>query len=1538
MFNLDITDTKIDNTAFRLRVKFGGFELLTKEVKSNQEAKQNAPVESKSPSARLKLNSTFVVSLNKSLQELLGGNTKEQVLVELLSRGHQLGVGRMSVREVCWNENTLERVAIKSPRGREVGVARVGVFTAVTKSHMEKRVSKKKKWFEKKADKEDRHLEKNMGRMMNFLFTGDPKALKKLRNIVEKSKGAEAEAKVMYALMKLVKTPEGRDLFTYKIDPENLPCPSVERLGPCVVVRSERTFEYLAALYKAALREGIYTRDFASNKSLMDTSYLYIFTRKDETLFMFQVLADGITLTNLDFWESTFVEMDTLVNPPSSFRAQSCDANGLAGDGKTMSQGDQLRKTRLEGLLPIFLRQMIFFCKCSPREAYPWAERIVLMFGLSETLLATTRAGIDKHIDESHFSPATGPTNADGTPRSGARTGGFLPGIRPRQVNKHDDAIPGQSWVRHDVGTGGKVAFYHNTLTNQVKDAPIGGDARLPASPDTTSSASGMPSLPTAGAEVSRSTATSSSVPASRNVPVVKSPHPYLFREVKVGIIRDCCLLTKVGQPLNWKLETPRKFRSAAGCLVITNYRLEFICFENPELNELIPIHSLERFNVQVFTVTTASGISQETQVIAFFTKCMRTVRVTSPYNKDMEKLMKRIKHLAFPKKITGLFAFQFRVPVSQSEDGWNLFSVKREFSRQKALDRGWRLSKVNNDFKFSPTYPQKLCVPAWANDEDLVLMSKFRSKQRMPVLTYYMARSGAAILRSSQPLIGVGGRCKEEEEYFKAVHIRMIYDARPLENAFANRAKGGGYEDTRYYSTATEPCELRFCDVANIHKMRNSLASVISACEIQQNRRTEDINSALERTRWISYVRNLIIKSYEVARDAESGTSLLVHCSDGWDRTAQICGLAQVFLDPYFRTIEGLGVLVEKDWCYFGHKFHTRIGHASGRYSDTQRSPIFVQFLDALWQIWKQSPQRFEYDERLLTFLAEHVSSCKYGTFLFDTQRERRQYKLAENTVSIWTHVVSTNRADFVNPLYNASLDAQCPPALNFHPDARLFSLWPFYYRQDIDMLVAKKDAGWVIRGALELERAKARAQIEWLKTRIRQLEEKDQTTRKEHSEDMKLVRQRLRDGSPAWGSTAAPAAGAAVQVVLPPLDEDGGSTNAATQGGFSSSVRSARSRERRTRPWREDDETTRRSGRSGRSVSPRTQPSTTAGLSTRSIPARSHASQRSHSPEAHHAEEVNSVQAVPETDKGPDFEALEGRPEGKQAGGTVPFEYESPMLKTLMDPVGRSVMSTSATSAGSVPTAPNGRTNPRMPFLRSNSSLPPPPPDYRDSGYAAAGGSESKLTNSLSFSVTPPPPQRVDSDVSAAEAGQGYQVNSVESLEGVEAAAAALVESKFESRAGDEEDDSTEAVDAGLRRVDEDGDEDSGEAKESSDTGSNPPRRKHGRRDSNVSTGSGLYRETTVTQEIDWNATLKTSNRTQNGRPDIVVSARRSVIYADGPKSLMQRIREGMIDERGFEIGGAQAARATKGQPPTPPPPPTGFEESSESDDAEP
>jgi hypothetical protein len=114
------------------------------------------------------------------------------------------------------------------------------------------------------------------------------------------------------------------------------------------------------------------------------------------------------------------------------------------------------------------------------------------------------------------------------------------------------------------------------------------------------------------------------------------------------------------------------------------------------------------------------------------------------------------------------------------------------------------------------------------------------------------------------------------------------------------------------------------------------------------------------------------------------------------------------------------LAVLIEKDWCAFGHKFQDRAGHGvDGSHLPEERSPIFIQFLSTLYQIMVQFPNSFEYNETLLIFLADHSHSCLFGNFLGNSMKERTQVlKVKEKTKSIWEFVL-INQSKFLNNQY---------------------------------------------------------------------------------------------------------------------------------------------------------------------------------------------------------------------------------------------------------------------------------------------------------------------------------------------------------------------------------------------------------------------------------------------------------------------------------------------------------------------------------------
>jgi myotubularin-related protein 6/7/8 len=66
---------------------------------------------------------------------------------------------------------------------------------------------------------------------------------------------------------------------------------------------------------------------------------------------------------------------------------------------------------------------------------------------------------------------------------------------------------------------------------------------------------------------------------------------------------------------------------------------------------------------------------------------------------------------------------------------------------------------------------------------------------------------------------------------------------------------------------------------------------------------------SGIEASGWLRHVKAVLDTSLFISQAVQDGVSVVVHCSDGWDRTAQVCSLASLFLDPYHRTLQGFQV-----------------------------------------------------------------------------------------------------------------------------------------------------------------------------------------------------------------------------------------------------------------------------------------------------------------------------------------------------------------------------------------------------------------------------------------------------------------------------------------------------------------------------------------------------------------------------------------------------------------------------------------------------
>lgn len=491
-------------------------------------------------------------------------------------------------------------------------------------------------------------------------------------------------------------------------------------------------------------------------------------------------------------------------------------------------------------------------------------------------------------------------------------------------------------------------------------------------------------------------------------------------------------------------------------------------------------------------------------------------------------------------------YAYDYKPNILEEKltrNGWTLYDPIAEYDRQGLTSQSWRISRINEDYKFSPTYPKVFVVPSSISDNVLKHASKFRSKQRIPVVVYKHRSNpnGNVIARCAQPLVGINlqnrsiqdekviveifkGQEKErrskltEDEYqMQQPNKSLLVDLRPITNAMAQHALGAGTENIdNYRNIQSEDSPDRtyrqvdkiFCNIDNIHVMRESLTKLTTILNdldkypILNN--TDDIKTTfpllqqmLTKTQWLHRL-SLILQSVDrISKLIHlNNTNVVIHCSDGWDRTSQVSALLQLCLDPYYRTIEGFMILIEKEWVSFGFKFNTRADHggcigaikrqrdeksdkeselpelessevldssagkkvanffqraayhikntanqgADGELPEmkggnnflgmnltygvsSEKSPVFHQFIDCVYQILRQHPTKFEFNSRFLKRLFYHYYSCQYGSFLCDTEQMVDLKKVRESTLSVWDYF-NSRPLEFTNKLFAPSGD----------------------------------------------------------------------------------------------------------------------------------------------------------------------------------------------------------------------------------------------------------------------------------------------------------------------------------------------------------------------------------------------------------------------------------------------------------------------------------------------------------------------------------
>ncbi|KAG7468029.1 hypothetical protein MATL_G00138400 [Megalops atlanticus] len=436
------------------------------------------------------------------------------------------------------------------------------------------------------------------------------------------------------------------------------------------------------------------------------------------------------------------------------------------------------------------------------------------------------------------------------------------------------------------------------------------------------------------------------------------------------------------------------------GKLICTNFKISFVTHDAlPQqkfqyANRLLGEHDIPLACVeQVVTVNDAKGkqkVLGSNQKLKFnptelivYCKDFRIVRFRfdEAGPESAKKVCLAIAHYSQPADLQLLFGFEYvgtrhcapsgdqvngadraggpQTPLFDRTCDWD-----REIKRTGASE--WRVCSVNEGFSVSPSLPEYFVVPVSLADQDLKQYSGFFTAQRIP-LWCWNHHNGSALVRMAS--------------------IRDPAQQRKLDQRICNAVTKSHPKRGDVLKSDLDK------SLPSIQDVQAAFVRLRQICVIEPFEESEEKwLSSMESSRWLEYVRAFLKHSAEVVYMLEGKqASVILQEEEDRDLSCVVSSLVQIMLDPHFRSLQGFQSLVQKEWVMAGHRFLNRCNHL--KRNDKEEAPLFLLFLDCVWQLMNQYPAAFEFTETYLTVLSDSMWVPVFSTFLFNCARQHTEH-----------------------------------------------------------------------------------------------------------------------------------------------------------------------------------------------------------------------------------------------------------------------------------------------------------------------------------------------------------------------------------------------------------------------------------------------------------------------------------------------------------------------------------------------------------------